>query len=87
MGPNLFKPMHIEGDGKSLADANLDPDKDIFFFERSGKQRAILVDDLQFPHVAQGTLGDEPFVISFCPVCNGAVGMDPRVNLPGCQVL
>jgi hypothetical protein len=42
--------------------------------------RALLVDQMAFHHVAQGELGDAPFAVMYCVVCDVAMGLDPVVD-------
>jgi len=48
-----------------LRSANLRPDEDLLVFERSGKRRALILRQMAYHHIAQGTISGEPYLVSF----------------------
>lgn len=48
-----------------LGSANLRPDEDLLVFERGGKRYALILRQMAYHHVAQGTLNGEPYLVSF----------------------
>ena len=62
---DLFPRFRVEGDGESLAQANLPADTMLLVFERGGERRALLLRHMMWHHVAQGELAGEPYAISF----------------------
>ena len=65
-GPDIpFDRFRVPDDGTPLADEPLDADDLLVVFERGGERRALLVQDLAYHHVAQGTLGGEDYMVTF----------------------
>lgn len=63
-----------------LREAGLPPDCELLSFERMGQRRSLLALDMAYHHVAQGELGGEPYLISFCARCSSGVGLSPVVR-------
>ena len=81
-GPNYFQRAYPvdSNDAISLSQAGLDGAVEVFVVERSGEKLAFVAKHMAHPHVAQGTLGGQPFLLVFCCVCHSAVGMTPTVD-------
>src|SRR5262245_45673382 len=61
LGESDSFPRFVVGDETTpLRDAEADDDDDLLVLRRGEHARALLVDQMAFHHVAQGTLGDEP---------------------------
>lgn len=61
----VFKPFRPTDDGTPLADAKLRDDEELLVFERGGQARALLVRQMAYHHVAQGTLAGKPYLVTF----------------------
>jgi hypothetical protein len=48
-----------------LGSANLRPDEDLLIFERGGQRYALILRQMAYHHVAQGTLAIKPYLVSF----------------------
>ena len=60
-----FEPFRPQGDGVALADAGLRPDEELIIFQRGGVERALIVRQMAYHHVAQGKLAGEPYLVTF----------------------
>jgi hypothetical protein len=52
----------------------------VVIVELGSERRALLVRQLSFHQVAEGTLGGEPFVATFCSTCHAGIGFTPVVE-------
>lgn len=64
-GPDVFKRFCVPEHGQPLASAGLPQGEDLIVVERGGEERALLVRELSYHHLAQGRLGGEPYAVSF----------------------
>ena len=64
-GPGMFQRFDVPDEGERLADASLDPDTALLIPRRADASRALLVKQMAYHHVAQGTLAGEPYMVSF----------------------
>ena len=64
-GADLFKRFATEGPGVPLADADIDPEVELIIAERGGLRHGFVMRELAYPHVAQGELAGEPYLVSF----------------------
>ncbi|MCD6577290.1 MAG: hypothetical protein J7K66_04665 [Anaerolineaceae bacterium] len=48
-----------------LKSSNLRPAEDILVFTRIGKRYALILRQMVYHHVAQGTIEGEPYIVSF----------------------
>ena len=78
--PGMFQPFEVTGSGEPLKNAGLSAATELLVFERAGEPRALLHREMVYHHLAQGYLGGEPYIISFCGVCNSGVGLTPIVD-------
>lgn len=78
--PDMFQRFRVTAEGVPLKDTDLSSSTELLVFERHGERRALLVQEMAYHHVAQGELAGEPYIVSFCNVCNTGVGMAPVVN-------
>lgn len=63
-----------------IAQADVQPEADLLVARRGHEARAFLIDQMAYHHVAQGTLGGEPFVVMYCVVCDVGVGFTPVID-------
>jgi len=63
--PDLFKRFRVPDRGQPLREAGLKPDDLLLVFERGGAQRALTVKQMIYHHLAQGTLAEQPYLITF----------------------
>ncbi len=54
-----------EREGQALSAARFHEDEELIVFERSGQRRALVVREMAYHHLAQGTLVTEPYLVSF----------------------
>lgn len=78
--PGLFAPFKVSDGGIFLQEAGLPGSVELLVFERQGEQRALLVQEMAYHHLAQGDLAGKPYIVSFCGVCHSGVGMTPVVD-------
>jgi len=78
--PDLFQPFRVEGVGLPLHQARLPGHLQLLVFARGGERRALLVQEMAYHHLAQGELAGDPYIITFCGVCNSGMGMTPVVD-------
>ncbi len=64
-GPDHFPRFRTREPGTLLLASRLGAEEIILVFERGGLSRALLVSQMAFHHVAQGTLAGEPYVVAF----------------------
>ena len=64
-GPDQFPRFDVADGGERLADAGLDRQAALLVVERGGRSRALVVRQMAYHHVAQGTLAGEPWMVSF----------------------
>lgn len=60
-----FKPFQVSQTGEPLKALNLPNDYELLVAERNGEHRAFSVREMAYHHIAQGTLGGEPFMVVF----------------------
>lgn len=63
--PDFFPRFIVPDRGSALVDAGLASDTELVIVERNGARRAFVMRELSHPHMAQGTLGGEPYLVSF----------------------
>lgn len=64
--PDMFQRFTVpDGPGEPLAAAGLAADTDLIVIERGGESCAFTVRQMAYHHLAQGTLGGEPYVLTF----------------------
>lgn len=78
--PGMFQPFEVTGSGEPLKKAGLPAETELLVFERAGELKALLRREMAYHHLAQGSLGGEPYIVSFCGVCNSGVGLTPIVD-------
>lgn len=64
-GPDMFKRFRAPEGGESLAALELAPDRPLLLFEREGDARALDATQMTYHHVAQGTLREKPYLVTF----------------------
>ena len=64
-GPDLFDRFEVPAETPPLSAAELDPEEQLLVVERGGQRRALLVRQMTYHHVAQGTLAGEPWLVAF----------------------
>ncbi len=75
--PNTFQPFEVTTEGEPLEKTKLPPQTELLIFEIEGLRRALTVKEMAYHHLAQGRLGEKPYLVSFCGVCHSGVGMTP----------
>jgi len=63
--PDLFPRFRVPDRGTKLATAQLDPEDALIIVERGGVRRGLRLRQMAVHHVAEGVLGEEPYVVSF----------------------
>ena len=53
------------GEGQPLSAAGLRDEEELIVFQRGGQRRALVIREMAYHHLAQGTLAGEPYLISF----------------------
>ncbi len=79
-GADMFERFTTTGAGVALEAAALSPSTELLAFTRGGERRALMLREMAYHHLAQGEVGGEPAMVSFCVICNTGVGMTPVVN-------
>ena len=64
-GPDLFLRYRVPDCGELLQHCNLPATTELLVVERKGESRALIMRELAYHHVAQGTLAGEPYLVSF----------------------
>ena len=64
-GPDFFARFEAPASGEPLREQGLDGERQLVIAERGGARRAFIADELSVPHMAQGELGGEPYLVSF----------------------
>lgn len=64
-GTDLFQRFEVTDDGAPLVEIGLADDDELIIAERGGIARGFLARELARPHMAQGQLGAEPYLVSF----------------------
>jgi hypothetical protein len=64
-GPDDFPRLRVEGPGTPLSQAGLDPEVELLVAERGGQRHAFVMREMAHPHVAQGDLAGEPYLVAF----------------------
>jgi hypothetical protein len=60
-----FEPFQVPSEGVPLASLDLPADLELIIFSRGGLKHALVARELAYHHVAQGTLGGQPYMVSF----------------------
>ena len=63
--PDMFERFRVPDQGEPLRDAGLSADTAIMLVERGGENRAFILHQLTYHHLAQGRIGGEPYMVSF----------------------
>lgn len=64
-GRDFFKRFRVEEPGAPLRTLDLDRDLELVVIERGGQRLGFIKRELAYPHVAQGELAGEPYLVSF----------------------
>ncbi len=64
-GPDMFSRFRTPETGVPLASTGLNPKEQLLVFERGGEQRALILNQMAYHHVAQGELAGEPYLVTF----------------------
>ena len=64
-GPDRFPRFRVPDEGTPLAGVGLRDTDEVVIISRGGQRRAFLPRELAHPHVAQGFLAGEPYLVSF----------------------
>ena len=63
--PDWFRRFNFVDRGVPLRQCQLSPNEKLLVFQRGDQRRALLRSQMTYHHVAQGSLDDQPFVITF----------------------
>jgi hypothetical protein len=58
----------------------LKPEESLLVLEVNDMPLALVTVQLVYHHVAQGMIGEQPWLVSFCSICNGGAVFSPRLN-------
>lgn len=75
-----FKPWHVSSTPTPLNSLDLDDNVDLLVGEVGGQSLGFLLSDVTYHHVVQGELGETPFMITFCAVCNAGAVTSPMID-------
>ena len=64
----------------SAASQWLDDKEPVIAFEHNGVARAYPLQILMFHEIVNDTVGDKPFSVTFCPLCNASIVFEREVN-------
>jgi hypothetical protein len=64
-GPDQFLRFNAPEEGEPLSSLGLPEDEMLLVVERRGEQRAFLLQQMAYHHLAQGMLAGEPYLVSF----------------------
>jgi len=64
-GTDFFPRFVVTGSGQAIEKCNLPDDRELIIAERGGEKVAFVMRELTHPHLAQGTLGGEPYLVTF----------------------
>jgi hypothetical protein len=64
-GPDFFKRFVVQGEGEPLGGLGLPDDTELMVVERLDQRVAFVMRELAYPHMAQGKLAGEPYLVSF----------------------
>lgn len=76
----MFRPFYPDAEPVPLAAAGLERDAEILVFELNGIRAAFDLVQMCYHHIAQGKLNGRDFIVSFCGVCNSAMGFYPEID-------
>jgi hypothetical protein len=80
-GPDQFQRLRVsKHNSQPVAVARLPKDEDLIVAEQNGDAIAFQVRSMAYHHLAQGELGGEPFILSFCGICHSSMGFDPTID-------
>ena len=65
LGPDLFPRFVVPSRGEPLSEVGLRADDEVLVLERGGVLLALSMLEMDYFHLAQGTLGGEAFAVSF----------------------
>ena len=63
--PDMFLRFRTPKTGVPLASSGLNPKEQLLVFERGGEQRALILNQMAYHHIAQGELAGEPYLVTF----------------------
>ena len=64
-GADMFQRFEVLDPGEPLARSGLAPDRWVLLFERAGQVRTLDAIQMTYHHVAQGTLAEKPYLVTF----------------------
>lgn len=80
---NLFKPLHLTDYttvSQALKVGKLKNDSDLIVFHVDAKPLAFSKHMMAFHHIAQGSIHETPFMLTFCVICNSGMILSPVVD-------
>jgi len=75
-----FPRFNMPENGERLAASAIADDENLLVLEQFGQSRALLVSEMSWHHVAEGTLAGHPIAVAYCVVCDSGVAFLPEVD-------
>ncbi len=75
--PSIDDPQFVSPEEASAWVADNEP---VIFLERNGDARAYPLQILTWHEIVNDTIGGEPVIVTFCPLCNSALVFDRRLD-------
>jgi uncharacterized protein DUF3179 len=67
-------------DGERVSASTIADDDELLVLDHFGQSRALLVSQMSWHHVAEGTIAGHPVAVAYCVVCDSGVGLLPMVD-------
>lgn len=75
-----YKKWQVTQTPQPLANSGLDEDEILLVVEQHGERWAFILKEVIYPHIVQGDRGGQPYMITFCGLCNAGVRMNPVID-------
>ena len=79
-GPDFFNRFKVSQAPQTIQALQLSSDEELIVFEHYGKRYGFLLKQLDYHHVAQGSIDGKEFAIIFCGICHSAMGFNPIIK-------
>jgi len=80
---NFFKPLYVKEHytvEKALKKGDLKNESELIVFQIDTEYLAFSRQAMAFHHIAEGTVNDKPYMLTFCVVCDTGMVLNPFVN-------
>ena len=77
---SIFRRFEFNNKPVALVDSGLDDDAELVVYDFDGFRGAFDLMQLAYHHLTQGEQNGKPFMVSFCGVCNTAMGFIPVIE-------